>query len=630
MSFRNRLTLFFLAIVIVPMVSVAVVLFRLVADNEQGKADARVAQGQEAAIGLYRREVRRADRALGRLADDPDLVAAMGVGDQAEAAARARLLLGELRLRRIAVTRRGRTLVDIGPRSATAPARRRLVGSGGGAVGELRASSVTAGEYVRLVRQVTGLDAAVQRGDRTIATTLPRLGDRALPRVGTVAIAGSDYRAASVSTPGFGPSPTKVAVLFDVDETSSEIGTGRVVIGLILLGFLVLAFVFALAVSRSLQSQIARFLAGAKRLAGGDFSTTVPTEGNDEFAALAEQFNTMSRQLEARVEELQQERARLQRSIRRIGQTAASNLDRHALLGIVVSAAVDALRAGAGRATVRAAPGSALVQAAAAGELVPLAGIIRDAEARALESGAPAEATSEGFAAMSYPLARSGSSVEALITVARQGAAFSADEVDLFHYLANQAAVSLENVDLHELVQRQAVTDELTGLFNHRRFQEVVAAEVERARRFEQPLGLVMLDIDDFKRVNDTYGHQQGDLVLRAVADVLRESCREIDEPARYGGEELAVALPQTDLEGAFNLAERVRTAIEELELPRVDGDGPLRVTASFGVSAIPEIAAGKEGLIAAADAALYRAKRAGKNRTERAEPSPADPARAK
>jgi diguanylate cyclase (GGDEF)-like protein len=157
----------------------------------------------------------------------------------------------------------------------------------------------------------------------------------------------------------------------------------------------------------------------------------------------------------------------------------------------------------------------------------------------------------------------------------------------------------------------------------------VIHDEVERARRFEHSVGLIMLDIDDFKRVNDTFGHQQGDLVLREVGRVLRESSREIDEPARYGGEELAVALPQTDLAGAYNLAERVRTSIAALEIPRVDGRGVLRVTASFGVAALPESAADRAGLVAAADAALYRAKRGGKNRTERATATAADAARA-
>jgi diguanylate cyclase (GGDEF)-like protein len=111
---------------------------------------------------------------------------------------------------------------------------------------------------------------------------------------------------------------------------------------------------------------------------------------------------------------------------------------------------------------------------------------------------------------------------------------------------------------------------------------------------------------------------------------VLREQSREIDEPARYGGEELAVALPQTDLEGAANFAERVRAAIEALELPRLDGAGePLKVTASFGVAAVPESAEQKDEMIAAADAAMYRAKAAGKNRVERAD-APAPTAQAK
>jgi diguanylate cyclase (GGDEF)-like protein len=129
-----------------------------------------------------------------------------------------------------------------------------------------------------------------------------------------------------------------------------------------------------------------------------------------------------------------------------------------------------------------------------------------------------------------------------------------------------------------------------------------------------------MLDIDDFKRVNDTYGHQQGDLVLVEVARCLRSLSRDIDEPARYGGEELAVILPQTDLVGAELLAERMRATIADLAIKRLDGQGVLQVTASFGVASFPESADGRESLIAAADAALYRAKRGGKNRVERAE----------
>jgi diguanylate cyclase (GGDEF)-like protein len=133
-----------------------------------------------------------------------------------------------------------------------------------------------------------------------------------------------------------------------------------------------------------------------------------------------------------------------------------------------------------------------------------------------------------------------------------------------------------------------------------------------------------MLDIDDFKQVNDTHGHQQGNEVLAAVASVLRDHSRDIDEPARYGGEELAVVLPETDADGAAQLAERMREAVERLRVSAASGSGKLSITASFGVASIPDSADDKASLIAAADAALYRAKRAGKNRVERAGPVPA------
>jgi diguanylate cyclase (GGDEF)-like protein len=204
-----------------------------------------------------------------------------------------------------------------------------------------------------------------------------------------------------------------------------------------------------------------------------------------------------------------------------------------------------------------------------------------------------------------------------LITVVRRQGPFSGDDREVLRSLAAQATLALENVDLHLQVSRQAVTDELTGLANHGRFQELLGNELEQVRRYGHPLGLIMLDIDDFKLINDTYGHLQGDQVLVQVARVVADNSREADYPARYGGEEMALILPHTDLEGAYAIAERIRTAIEALRIARRDDQGKLRITASLGVISSSE--GRKDELIADADAALYEAKRRGKNRAVRA-----------
>jgi diguanylate cyclase (GGDEF)-like protein len=284
---------------------------------------------------------------------------------------------------------------------------------------------------------------------------------------------------------------------------------------------------------------------------------------------------------------------------------------------------VDGVGADAGRVLMRDGPDEAPAEAARAGDVSSYLQLLEAAEDAAIEDADTVEMDFQGASALARPMQAQDGEADVLgvISIVRPGRAFSPREQELLTYLANQASISIENVDLHRTVQRQAVTDELTGLFNHRRFQEVMSAEVERTKRFGHDLGLIMLDLDNFKQVNDDHGHLQGDLVLREVARVLRESSREIDEPARYGGEEMAVALPQTGLQGAYEFAERVRRRIEDLELPLLDGSGTLRVTASFGAAALPRSAdIDKDALVAAADAALYRAKRAGKNRTVKAE----------
>jgi diguanylate cyclase (GGDEF)-like protein len=626
MSFRNRLILFFFLIVVVPMVAVGVVLFDLIANNESGKADARLNANYRAAVHLSEQDRVDAARVAREIGRDSALAEALRANDQAALTQRAGELLATKQADRIVIARGNRATVDVGSKTAVFPATTRLV-AGGRSYGNLEVSVQEARDYTSLISRVNEAAAVVARvGGPVLATSIRGVDPARLPdKSGEVDVGGDGYDAASFVAPGFLGESTKVAVLAPKAMESDDVKRGRLLAGLILVGFLAFAFFFAVLVLRSLQRQIGAFLQAARQLGTGDFTVEVPTAGHDEFAALGDEFNKMSRELAERLEELNQERARLQEAMRRIGETFAANLDREGLLEIVVKTAVDGVNAEAGRASVRQSATAPLEQVTHMGRVEELEEAIRAAEANVLETGEPCEANVDGVAALSHPL-RLGDEpqgrVSGVVSVARSNRAFTSPERELFDYLAEQAAVSIENVGLHETVERQAVTDELTGLFNRRRFQEAMVTEVERSRRFGQAVGLVLLDLDDFKAVNDTYGHQQGDLVLREVARVLRERSPSTDEPARYGGEELAVVLPGTDLEGAYNLAERVRAGIEELVLPLLEGDGELRVTASFGVATLPGSADDIRGLVAAADEALYRAKRAGKNRTVRAEPS--------
>ena len=357
--------------------------------------------------------------------------------------------------------------------------------------------------------------------------------------------------------------------------------------------------------------------------------------------------------LEARVRELEEGRAQFRLALNRLGSALASSHDRPAIMAAVLDTSVLVLRARAAvfflevagsdrlrpRASVGAGPepgelrvGEGLAGAAAASGGVTVLG--RDVSELAAGE-APADiaggSTSAAAAtAVAVPVRPGGRPFGVLALYGRSGGhPFSDEDVDILRTLVHQVEMAIENTYLYEEATHLSLTDGLTGLWNRRHFDLRLEEEVQRAARFSEPFAVVMTDVDKFKQVNDTYGHQAGDAVLVELAARLTGTTREVDEVARFGlGDEFSLLLPKTGLAGALRLAAKLRDAVAAE--PFVVEDLVLPLTASLGVAACPEHGSSARRLVDAADEALRRAKMNGGNRVEHAKSVPRAPAGAR
>jgi diguanylate cyclase (GGDEF)-like protein len=192
------------------------------------------------------------------------------------------------------------------------------------------------------------------------------------------------------------------------------------------------------------------------------------------------------------------------------------------------------------------------------------------------------------------------------------GESFTENDLEFFATLASQAVIAFENARLYSL----AITDSITRLYVHRYFQLRLEEEVARSRRYNSTISLLMCDIDHFKAINDNYGHQQGDLMLKEISKILRKNVRTTDIAARYGGEEFAIILPETTQADAKIVAERIRRDVHQHEFPSIiEGQPPLKCSVSIGVAGFPLNADNKDQLIQKADSSLYKAKDLGRNK---------------
>jgi len=401
---------------------------------------------------------------------------------------------------------------------------------------------------------------------------------------------------------------------------------GEGVLPAVLLALLVL-LVGALLVVRlagSLTQPVLALTEAAERVARGDLTRRLPATGDDELGRLSGAFNHMTEELQVKIGELERSRDRLRENVLRLGDTLQRTHDLDGLLNTVLQAAASATEAQ--RATAWLVEGESVVARVSSPTGAPRAAVRRlplgvdiagevaaDGRPRRLGHGHEDAATMLGGPTLAAPLRR-GTGVLGVLVMEREPAqpAFTSDDEAMLTSLAGPAGIAVDNVLLHREAQRLSVTDPLTGAGNLRHMTTTLAREVERSTRFNRPLSVLLLDLDHFKNVNDTYGHTVGDGVLRELARRLASVVREVDTVARYGGEEFVVVTPETDTEGAQFLAERICEAVRE-EPFRIGSD-VVDVTVSVGVASLPIHGTASGDLVRAADEGLYAAKRAGRD----------------
>ena len=389
----------------------------------------------------------------------------------------------------------------------------------------------------------------------------------------------------------------------------------------------------------TLDDRVAKFvrqLAAAVEAVGTESGspTDVDLEAPDatpELAELADAFNQMLDRIRAQRTEIEERDVAFRSALNRLGDALTVTHDRSGIISAVLETSALSVGATCGVFYAVAPAGGALRAMSCyrcelegnqldAGEGVAGAAVARD-DVVHVPGGAelsPSEPIAD--AAVAIPLRRGNHAIGVLALYGRGPAEqFSDDDVHLLQSLMHQAETAIENTFLYEEATRLSITDGLTGLWNRRLFDLRINEELQRAVRFQEPFGLLLVDLDHFKSVNDQFGHQAGDAVLVELARRLTDATREVDVVTRFGGEEFALILPKTPVQGTMRLAGKVREVVAKE--PFAAGDASIAVTVSVGAAAYPDHGLSGPDLLAAADGALYRAKENGRNRVEEAEP---------
>jgi diguanylate cyclase (GGDEF)-like protein len=576
-SFKLKLVAYFVLLSLVPLAATYWGFSTVAGEGESRQVTLRQEEGLRAALTLYDEQSSRAQARAERVARSQTLQQAL---ERRDRRALEQIVAGQP----IYVVGRGLRVGSAPNLAARLPVE---VVAGTRRLGEVVATVPLDADLIARLRRGAAFGSgdvlALLEGTR-IAASAPALRGQvglASGRSGTVDVSGIRYRAfVAPALPGVHSARLAVLTRQALIDAADARTRDRLLAGL--LASLALVGIVAYLQGRSIVRYLREFATVAHGIARGALGERVPVRGRDEFAALGAALNDMAAQLEARLAELEAERGRARETLARFGAALAATHDSQQLLRIVAAEAAEVTSARACR--IVSVDGTVVVSG--------------DEDADGDRLSIPLVASRERFG-----------------TLELVGDSFSKEARMNAASLAAHAVVALENARLHGMVERQALVDGLTGLANRRAAADALHAEAAQAERLGTPLSIVLADLDGFKEVNDVHGHAVGDEVLRAFADVLRETVRESDVAGRWGGEEFLLLLPGADLGGAEQFAERVRVGLAARRIPSV---AELRVTASFGVAEYGG-ESNSEQLVAAADSALYRAKRAGKDRVERA-----------
>ena len=584
-SFKLKLVVYFSVISLLPFAAAFSGLEAVTDRNETRRVDGILETGVRAGLAHFDDEIAAAQGRAAELARAPGLQRALARRDRR---ALRRTLSGRTNVR----VEASKGLV-LGSIAEPAVERGVVVSGRKGRLGRIVAGLPLDDALAARVRRSAGIGrggqvAFVRAGWITASSGMLTGPIRAPTDPNKVTVGGQEFRALA-SEPLREFTDLRLIVLAPqerIDE-STDWAQSRIFLAMLI----VLALIAAVAYleGRSIVRSVAQVAEAARGIARGRLGDRVGVRGRDEFASLGRAFNEMADQLEARLRDLEEERRRVRETILRFGEALAATHDTDQLLRVIVESAVEST-------------------GASLGQLVHRDEVL-------IEFG-----EKPGPARLEFPLAAGRESFGSLLLF---GDRFTSEQRESAGWLVGHAVIALSNAQRHRRVEQQALVDGLTGLANRRLSTAALEKELARAERFGEPLALVLTDIDDFKLINDRWGHPTGDEVLKLFAKTLRESVREIDLAGRWGGEEFALLLPGTDLEGGRELAERVRRKLARKKFLAPDGER-IRVTASFGVAAFPDVKSQDE-LVAASDGALYEAKHSGKNRVAVAGPLPVE-----